>query len=101
MSSTYDTLISILGDRASSMMALMVFLAVAVLAFGIMAAVHCPQLGQAPRGRDRGIQRRARSVEKNSLRGSSARAVQRLLDYTTKHYSADVRAATPRSCGAG
>ncbi len=88
MSSTYDTLISILGDRGSSMMALMVFLAVAVLAFGIMAAAHSRS---SVRRRTAGIAEYSSGQEddKNSLRGSSARAVQRLLDYTTKHYSAD------------
>jgi tight adherence protein C len=89
MNGTYDTLISIFGDRAASMMALMVFLAVAVAAFGIMAAVHARS----------SVKRRAAGIpvysgereetEKNSLRGSSVRAVQRLLDYTNKHYSAD------------
>jgi tight adherence protein C len=88
MSSTYDTLISILGDRGSSMMALMVFLAVAVLAFGIMAAAHTRS---SVRRRAAGIAEYSggQQDDKNSLRGSSARAVQRLLEYTTKHYSAD------------
>ena len=88
MNGTYDTLISILGDRGSSMMALMVFLAVAVLAFGIMAAAHSRS---SVRRRTAGIAEYSgeREEDKKSLRGSSARAVQRLLDYTTKHYSAD------------
>jgi tight adherence protein C len=89
MNGAYDILISIFGDRASSMMALMVFLAVAVLAFGVMAAAHARS----------SVKRRAAGIpvysgereaaDKNSLRGSSVRAVQRLLDYTNKHYSAD------------
>ena len=88
MNGTYDTLISIFGDRASSMIALMVFLAVAVLAFGIMAAAHSRS---SVRRRTAGIAEYTgeREDDKSSLRGSSARAVQRLLDYTTKHYSAD------------
>jgi len=88
MDSPYDTLISIVGDRGSSMMALMVFLAVAVLAFGIMAAAHSRS---SVRRRAAGIAEYSgeQEAEKNSLRGSSARAVQRLLDYTTKHYSSD------------
>jgi tight adherence protein C len=69
------------------MLALMVFLAAAVLAFGLMAAAHARS----------SVKRRAAGIseysgerdvaEKNSLRSSSVRAVQRLLDYTTKHYS--------------
>ncbi len=88
MNSAYDTLISIFGDRASSMMALMVFLAVAVLAFGIMAAAHARS---SVRRRTAGIAEYSgeREDDKKSLRGSSVRAVQRLLDYTTRHYSAD------------
>ena len=88
MNGTYDILISIFGDRASSMMALMVFLAVAVLAFGIMAAAHSRS---SVRRRAAGIAEYSgeREEDKKSLRGSSLRAVQRLLDYTTKHYSAE------------
>ena len=101
MNGAYDILISVFGDRSSTMLALMVFLAAAVLAFGVMAAAHARS----------SVKRRAAGIaeysgerdaaEKNSLRGSSLKAVQRLLDYTTKHYSADQTAATPRSCGAG
>ena len=36
----YDILISVFGDRSATMLALMVFLAVAVLTFGLMAAGH-------------------------------------------------------------
>jgi tight adherence protein C len=87
--SAYDILISVFGDRAAMMLALMVFLAVAVLAFGVMAAAHARN----------SVKRRAAGIaeysgerdqaEKNSLRASSVRAVQRLLDYTTRHYSAN------------
>jgi tight adherence protein C len=86
MSDIYDMLISIFGDRASSMMALMVFLAAAVLAFGLMAAAHARS---SVKRRAAGIAEYSgeRDAGNKSLRGSSARAVQRLLDYTTKHYS--------------
>ena len=88
MNSAYDIVLSIFGDRASSMVALMVFLAVAVLAFGLMAAAHARS---SVKRRAAGIPEYSgeRQAEKNSLRGSSVRAVQRLLDYTSKHYSAD------------
>lgn len=85
----YEVLIGIFGDRASSMIALMVFLAVAVLAFGVMAAAHARS---SVRRRAAGIpvySGEREAAEKNSLRGSSLRAVQRLLEYTNKHYSAD------------
>src|SRR5262245_11979298 len=85
----YEILIGVFGDRASSMIALMVFLAVAVLAFGIMAATHART---SVRRRAAGIpvySGEREAAEKKSLRGSSVRAVQRLLDYTNKHYSTD------------
>jgi tight adherence protein C len=83
----YEVLISVFGDRAQTMLALMVFLAVAVLAFGLMAAAHARS----------SVKRRAAGIaeysgdaavhDQRSLRGSSLKAVQHLLDYTTKHYS--------------
>ena len=89
MNGIIDTLIGILGDRSSSMLALMIFLATAVLAFGVMAAVHARS---SVKRRAAGIAEYSgerEAAEKHSLRGSSARAVQRLLDYTTKHYSGE------------
>ena len=87
MDAVYDVLIGVFGDSSAMMLALLVFLAVAVLTFGVMAAGHA-------RG---AVKRRAAGIaeysgdapvnEQNSLRGSSLRAAQRLLDYTTKHYS--------------
>src|SRR5687768_9128676 len=87
MNSFYDTLISIFGDRSATMLALMVFLAAAVLAFGVMAAAHARS---SVRRRAAGISEYSgeRDGDPRSLRGSSMKAVQRLLDYTTKHYSA-------------
>lgn len=89
MNGVYDILISVFGDGASSMIALMVFLAAAVLAFGIMAAAHARN---SVRRRAAGIAEYSgerEAAEKKSLRGSSIRAVQRLLDYTNKHYSTE------------
>src|SRR5439155_17690536 len=88
MDDLYDILISVFGDVSAMMLALLVFLAAAVLAFGLMATVHARGL----------VKRRAGGINKNSgdnhpnnenaLRQSSLKAIQRLLDYTTKHYSA-------------
>jgi tight adherence protein C len=82
-----DTLLDVFGDRSTLMLALLVFLATATLAFGIMASVRV-------RG---AVKRRAAGIaqisghgggtnEQGSLRQSSLKAAQRLLDYTTKHY---------------
>jgi tight adherence protein C len=89
MNGTFDILIGILGDHSSSVLALMIFLAVSVLAFGFMATVHARN---SVKRRAAGIAEytgEREAADKHSLRGSSARAVQRLLDYTTKHYSGE------------
>src|SRR4029079_2032731 len=85
-SGAYDILISVFGDRSATMLALMVFLAAAVLAFGLMAAAHARS---SVKRRAAGITDYSgeRDIADNSLRSSSVKAVQRLLDYTTKHYS--------------
>jgi tight adherence protein C len=83
-----ETLFEVFGDASTMTLALLVFVAVAVLAFLLMASVH----------RRGAVRRRAVGINKNSgdsqpgeqssLRQSSVKVVQRLLDYTTKHYSA-------------
>ncbi len=40
MSGVYDTMIGVFGDGSAMMLALVVFLAAAVMAFGVMATVH-------------------------------------------------------------
>lgn len=84
MSGVYDTMIGVFGDGSAMMLALVVFLAAAVMAFGVMATVHA-----------RGAVKRRTAViaehdgnNSRALRTSSMKAVQRLIDYTTKHYSA-------------
>jgi tight adherence protein C len=89
MNSAYDILISIFGDRSAALLALMIFLAVAVLAFGVMAAAHARNSVKRRAAGIAGYSGEREGADKTSLRGSSARAVQRLLDYTTKHYSGE------------
>jgi hypothetical protein len=80
-----DILAELFGDSAAMMLALLVFLATAVLSFGIM-------LGVRARG---AIKRRAAGIaeysgdaqDSSALRNSSLKAIQRLLDYATKHYA--------------
>jgi tight adherence protein C len=86
MDSVFDTLLGVFGDKSALMLALLVFLAAATLAFGLMAAARV-------RG---SVKRRAAGIaqlsghgeanEQGSLRQSSLKAAQRVLDYTTKHY---------------
>jgi tight adherence protein C len=88
MNGFYDTLVSVFGDSSALMLAVLVFLATGVLSFGLMAAAHA-------RG---AVKRRAAGIAEysgerpgedgHSLRQSSLKAIQRVLDYTSKHYSA-------------
>jgi tight adherence protein C len=89
MDGFYDILIEIFGDGSVLVVAILVFLAVAVPSFGLMAAVHSRG---AVKRRAAGINQNSgegNSGEPNSLRQSSLRAVQRVLDYTSKHYAGD------------
>jgi tight adherence protein C len=89
MNSFFNVILGVFGDSSTALLALMVFAATAALTFGVMATAHARS----------SVKRRAAGIaeysgerdgaEQKSLRGSSARAVQRLIDYTTKHYSAE------------
>ncbi len=73
------------GDSAATMLSLLVFLAAATLAFALMVGVRAREA----------VRRRAARVgvaenspgSRRSLRHSGLRAAQKLVDYTTKHYS--------------
>jgi tight adherence protein C len=78
-----DAAVSLLDDSSVMMLGLLVFLAAGMLAFSVMVLI-----------RSRGvIKRRAAGMQaqdgqgSRSLRHSSAKAAQRLVDYTNKHYS--------------
>src|SRR6185295_10354441 len=86
MQELYTILSEVFGDSNTMMVALLVFLAVAVLTFGMMAVARSRT---AVKRRAAGIAEYSGEIDdRRSLRGSSLRAVQRLLDYTTKHYAA-------------
>jgi len=85
-----DALLDLLSDLSFDspivMMSLLVFLAAATLAFGVMATLHV-------RG---AVKRRAAGVaadgpepsdDKRSLRYASRKAAAKLIDYTTRHYA--------------
>jgi len=82
-----DMLFDLFGDSSLSVLALIVFVATAATAFGVMALVHS-------RG---AVKRRAAGINnysgelaesEHSLRRSGLKAIQRVLDYTSKHYEA-------------
>ena len=77
---------NVFGDSSSLMMAAMVFLAAATLAFTLMAFVRVR--GAVKKRTSRIMDEGARGANPaRSLRYSSVKAVGRLLEYTTKHYS--------------
>src|SRR5208282_1515568 len=73
------------GDGAATMLSLLVFLAVGTLAFALMVGMRAREA----------VRRRAAGVGvdedapggRRSLRHSGLRAAQKLIDYTTRHYS--------------
>src|SRR5712691_8697589 len=86
MDAILDLLPDMSADNPTLMVSLLVFLAAATLAFGVMVTIHV-------RG---AVKRRAaevvvdsldRSGDKRSLRHASRQAAQKLIDYTTRHYS--------------
>ena len=86
MSDPLLVLASVLAERSTTMLGLLVFLAAGILAFAIMAAVRARS----------GVQRRASRINEDepstsgsgrALRYSSNRAAQRLIAYTSRHYS--------------
>jgi len=87
MDSVFSALFGIFGDGSGAILGLLVFLAVGTMSFGLMAALR---VRGAVKRRAAGItldepQRSGQSTR--SLRHSSLKAVQKLLEYTTKHYS--------------
>jgi tight adherence protein C len=88
MDDLYDILVGIFGDSSTMILALLIFLAVAVLAFGLMAALHTRGAVKRRTGGISKILGEGQVDEQRSLRHSSLKAIQGVLDYTTRHYSA-------------
>src|SRR6202521_1820559 len=83
MDAVFDFLDDVFGDNL--ILSLLVFLAAAMVAFGIMATMRVR----------RGVRRRAAGVlaqedraESRSMRYAGQMAAQRLMDYATRHFSA-------------
>jgi tight adherence protein C len=78
---------SLFGDNAATMLSVLVFLAAGTLAFAVMIGVRAREA----------VRRRAARVGiddgapagRRALRYSSAQAARKLIDYATRHYSAD------------
>jgi tight adherence protein C len=87
MDALSDMLFDVFGDSSLQVLALIVFVATAATAFGVMALVHSRG---AVKRRAAGINNYSGELAENehSLRRSSLKAIQRVLDYTSKHYEA-------------
>jgi tight adherence protein C len=86
MDSISDTLLEVFDSGSALMLAVLVFLATAVPAFVVMAAVR---VRGAVKRRTAGIASlsgRGEAPDQGSLRHSGIKAAQKVLDYTTKHY---------------
>src|SRR5271168_1258467 len=84
---TASTTMSLFGDNATTMLSVLVFLAAGTLAFAVMIGVRAREA----------VRRRAARVGldddapagRRALRHSSVQAARKLIDYATRHYSAD------------
>ena len=79
------TIFSTFGDNDSMMLTVLIFLAAATLAFCVMAAV---QIRGSVKRRAAGLSPTVELVDRpRSLRHSSFKLAQRLVEYATKHYA--------------
>ena len=76
---------NMLNDSNTMFMALLIFLAAGTLAFSLMAVVRVR--GAVKKRTSRIMNDDERKGHARSLRDSSAKALTKLIDYTTKHYS--------------
>jgi len=89
MDAVFEFLNGIAGDDSTLVVSLFVFLSAAALAFGVMAVI---QVRVAVKRRAAGIgstQDSRATDDPRSLRYASKVATQRLLEYTSKHYSGE------------
>lgn len=84
-----DMILTVFGNMFSDgntmIMALLIFLAAGTLAFSVMAALRVR--GAVKKRTSRILSEQERASQGRSLQDSSAKALTKLLEYTTKHYS--------------
>lgn len=87
MNGIFDTLFDLIGGSPAAMLSILVFLAAGTLAFGVMGFVRVR--GSVNRRVTEALSDGTgrRSGEENSIRRSSLKAAQNLIDYTAKYYS--------------
>src|SRR5712692_12458 len=84
MDAVFDLLDDLLGDNL--MLSVLVFLAAAMVAFGIMATI---QVRRGVRRRAAGVLEHEDGAGGRSMRYASHRAAQRLMDYATRNFSTE------------
>jgi tight adherence protein C len=76
------------GDNAGLLLSISVFVAAALVAFGIMAAIQLHgSVRRRAAGMVGGVDNRSGDERPRSLRYSSLRTMQQLMQYTTRHYA--------------
>ena len=84
-----DMILTVFGNMFSDgntmLMALLIFLAAGTLAFSVMAALRVRSA--VKKRTSRILSEQERASQGRSLQDSSAKALTKLIDYTTKHYS--------------
>jgi tight adherence protein C len=85
------------GENSTMMVSAFVFLSVAALTFGIMAIVQVRFAVRRRAGEISTHPSNAKGDDPRSLRYASKAAAQRLIDYTTKHYSGDKNAGETKA----
>ena len=84
-----DMILTVFGNMFSDgntmLMALLIFLAAGTLAFSVMAALRVRSA--VKKRTSRILSEHERASQGRSLQDSSAKALTKLIDYTTKHYS--------------
>jgi len=81
-----STTFALFGDSATTMLSVLVFLATGTLAFAVMIGVRAREAVRRRAARvsiDDGMS----GANRRALRYSGIRAAQKLIDYTTRHYS--------------
>jgi tight adherence protein C len=86
MDSISEAFGGVFSDSSALMLAVLVFLATAMATFGVMAAVRVRGAVKRRAAGIAAVSGRHAVEEPPSLRQSGAKAAQRILDYTAKHY---------------
>src|SRR5437764_15189647 len=87
MTEFLDSVLGAADGRLIGMLSVLVFLATATLAFVIMAAVHVRGSVKRRTADVLTFEGAAPAEDARSLRQTSRKVAERLIEYTTKHYS--------------